>query len=58
VTPHRLRASVTTILLDAGIPLDHVQKFLRHNRIATMQIYAETSLQRLGETYLRALDRR
>lgn len=55
VTPHRLRASVATILLDAGMPLDHVQKFLRHKRIATTQIYAETSLRGLGETYIRAL---
>jgi integrase/recombinase XerD len=55
VTPHRLRASVATILLDAGMPLDHVQKFLRHKRIATTQIYAETSLRGLGETYIQAL---
>lgn len=55
VTPHRLRASVATILLDAGMPLDQVQKFLRHKRIATTQIYAETSLQGMGENYLRAL---
>lgn len=41
VTPHRLRASVATILLDAGMPLDHVQKFLRHKRIATTQIYPD-----------------
>ena len=30
VTPHRLRASVATLLLDKGMPLDQVQKFLRH----------------------------
>ena len=58
VTPHRLRASVATILLDAGMPLDHVQKFLRHKRIATTQIYAETSLRGLSETYAQALERR
>lgn len=58
VTPHRLRASVVTILLDAGMPLDHVQKFLRHKRIASTQIYAETSLRALGETYVRAFDQR
>jgi len=58
VTPHRLRASVATIRLDVGMPLDHVQKFLRHKRIATTQIYAETSLRGLGETYIQALDRR
>ncbi len=57
VTPHRLRASVATLLLDAGMPLDQVQKFLRHRRIATTQIYAETSLGNMGEAYLRALRR-
>jgi integrase/recombinase XerD len=55
VTPHRLRASVATILLDAGMPLDQVQKFLRHKRISTTQIYAETSLHGMGENYIRAL---
>jgi integrase/recombinase XerD len=54
VTPHRLRASVVTILLDAGMPLDQVQKFLRHKRITTTQIYAETSLHGMGENYVRA----
>lgn len=54
VTPHRLRASVATILLDAGMPLDQVQKFLRHKRITTTQIYAETSLQGMSDSYLRA----
>lgn len=55
VTPHRLRASVATLLLDAGMPLDQVQKFLRHKRITTTQIYAETSLRGMGENYLKAL---
>lgn len=57
VTPHRLRASVATLLLDAGMPIDQVQKFLRHKNLATTQIYAETSLVNLGENYLRALQR-
>lgn len=57
VTPHRLRASVATILLDEGMPLDQVQKFLRHKRIATTQIYAETSVRSMGENYLKALER-
>lgn len=55
ITPHRLRASVATILLDAGMPLDQVQKFLRHKRIATTQIYAETSVKNLADGYVRAL---
>lgn len=57
VTPHRLRASIATLLLDAGMPIDQVQRFLRHKNVATTQIYAETSLTNLGENYLRALAR-
>jgi integrase/recombinase XerD len=55
VTPHRLRASVATLLLDAGMPIDQVQKFLRHKHLSTAQLYAETSLRSLGAHYLRAL---
>ena len=44
VTPHRLRARVATLLLDAGMPIDQVQKFLRHKHLSTTQLYAETSL--------------
>jgi hypothetical protein len=58
VTPHRLRASVATILLDVGIPLDHVLKFLRHKRIAITRIYAETSLRGLSEISIQALEQR
>jgi integrase/recombinase XerD len=57
VTPHRLRASVATILLDEGMPLDQVQKFLRHKRITTTQIYAQTSLGNLASSYKRAFER-
>jgi integrase/recombinase XerD len=55
VTPHRLRASVATLPLDAGMPIDQVPKFLRHKHLSTTQLYAETSLRNLGEHYLRAL---
>jgi integrase len=54
VTPHRLRASVATLLRDAGMPLDRVQKFLRNKRITTTQIYADASLCGMSENYLRA----
>lgn len=54
VTPHRLRASVATILLDAGMPIDQVQKFLRHKNVSTTQIYAVTSISSMGENYVRA----
>ena len=35
-----------------------VQKFLRHKRIATTQIYAETSVCGMGENYIKALERK
>jgi integrase/recombinase XerD len=46
---------MATLLLDAGMPIDQVQKFLRHKHLSTTQIYAETSLRSLGEHYLHAL---
>jgi integrase/recombinase XerD len=56
VYPHLLRHSVATILLDSGqVPIDQVQKFLGHLHLSTTQIYAETSLQALGDNYVRAL---
>ena len=56
VYPHLLRHSVATILLDSGqVPIDQVRKFLGHLHLSTTQIYAETSLQALGENYVRAL---
>jgi len=56
VYPHLLRHSIATILLDSGfVPIDQLQKFLGHLDLSTTQIYAETSLQALGENYLRAL---
>lgn len=56
VYPHLLRHSIATILLDSGqVPIDQVQKFLGHLHLSTTQIYAETSLGALGESYVRAL---
>ena len=57
VYPHLLRHSIATLLLQSGeVPLDQVQKFLGHRQIGTTQVYAETSLQALGENYQRAVD--
>jgi integrase/recombinase XerD len=56
VYPHLLRHSIATLLLDSGqVPLDQVQKFLGHLQLSTTQIYAETSIQALGENYVCAL---
>jgi len=56
VYPHLLRHSIATLLLQSGeVPLDQVQKFLGHRQIGTTQVYAETSLLALGQSYQRAL---
>jgi site-specific recombinase XerC len=39
----------------ASLVLGQVRKFLGHLHLSTTQVYAETSLQALGENYVRAL---
>lgn len=53
VYPHLLRHSVAQLLLDRGMPLEQLQKFLGHKDLKTTQIYAESSLEQVGESYRR-----
>jgi integrase/recombinase XerD len=55
VYPHLLRHSVAQTLLDRGMPLEQLQKFLGHKDPKTTQIYAESSLASVGESYRRVL---
>jgi integrase/recombinase XerD len=55
VYPHVLRHSVATTLLERGMPLEQIQKFLGHAKLETTQIYAESSPEMLKESYRRAL---
>jgi integrase/recombinase XerD len=38
VYPHLLRRSVATTLLERGVPIDQIQKFLGHAKLETTQI--------------------
>ena len=55
VYPHLLRHSVATILLERGMPIEQIQKFLGHSKLETTQVYAESTAEMIKESYRKAL---
>lgn len=55
VTPHRLRHTFATQMLNAGMPITSLQRYMGHKNIDTTMIYAKVSDLLLQQQYKQAL---
>ena len=55
ITPHQLRHSFSTLLLNAGVPIEALQKLLGHTNIETTLVYSRVYDSTVAGEYYRAM---